>query len=424
MKQNGFYGMCMAVVLAAGVIVCGACGGGSHRRSGKRGEVQRDTAKAYIDAIDFCPKVNVYLENSGSMDGYVKGQTEFEKIVYDYLVSLGLAGVSDDISLHYINSEILPQGKDVGAFIGSLEPETFRAKGGKRGTSDIAQMIGKIMEGMNDSTVSIFISDCIFSPGKGKDAEQYLNSQEISIKETIGKYFNGHRKFAVVGYRCMSSFDGICYDRNDAATPYQGRRPFYVWHFGTLGALNRLQNELTKNRFALGGVENEFTVFAGGGSMADSCYAVKIKSGKFDLDHSDPKHSIEGLKADKDGKARFSVEVNYAGLILNDSYLCDTSLYRVSDPVYRISAVRRIGEYKKYTHVITIEADRVHPTCLEIQLCTGTPSWPQYYNDETGEAVSDGNAEKTFGIRHMTDGIAGAMIRENYYTRMTININK
>ena len=32
--------------------------------------------------------VNVYIENSGSMDGYVKGVTEFEQAVYNYLTDI------------------------------------------------------------------------------------------------------------------------------------------------------------------------------------------------------------------------------------------------------------------------------------------------------------------------------------------------
>ena len=60
-------------------------------KKGNNYVVKQDTATAYIDAIDFNPVVNVYIENSGSMDGYVKGQTDFEQIVYNYLVNLKLA---------------------------------------------------------------------------------------------------------------------------------------------------------------------------------------------------------------------------------------------------------------------------------------------------------------------------------------------
>lgn len=361
-----------ATTTVVGAITC--CDSNSRRtKKGNNYVVKQDTATAYIDAIDFNPVVNVYIENSGSMDGYVKGQTEFEQIVYNYLVNLKLAKITSNLNLFYINSNLLPQQDDVQDFIEKLEPSSFRAKGGNRGTSDISNMIGMIMKEMNDSTVSIFISDCIFSPGKGKDAGEYLNNQKIGIKNVVGQYFNAHPKLAVMGYRCLSTFNGYYYDKNDSGTLYIGKRPFYIWLFGTQGALNRIQNEMLKNRYQLDGVQNDFMAFAGGTTMPDSCYAVKRGSGKFDLKKSDPKHSIENLKADKNGKVRFSVEVNYAPFILSDSYLCDTSMYVLNDSKYRVVSVERIKEYKKYSHVIHIEADRVHPSNLEIKLCTGKP---------------------------------------------------
>lgn len=416
--------VCVATLFIA-VFVVSLSGCSSRRTKNVKDNVaKQDTATAYIAPIDFNPVVNVYLENSGSMDGYVKGQTEFEQIVYNYLVNLKLAKITSELNLFYINSNVLPQQDDVQDFIAKLEPTTFKAKGGNRGTSDISQMIGMIMGEMSDSTVSIFISDCIFSPGKGKDAGDYLNNQKIGIKNSVGQYFNAHPKLAVMGFRCMSSFNGYCYDKNDAGKMYTGQRPFYVWLFGTQGALNRIQNEMLKNRYQLDGVQNEFVAFAGGTTMPDSCYAVKRGSGKFDLKRSDSKHSIENLKADKNDKIRFSIEVNYAPLILSDSYLCDTSMYILNDPKYKIVSVERIKEYQKYTHIIHIEAERVHPSNLEILLCTGIPKWPEIYNDEEGNSITESNANKTFGIKYMTSGIAEAIIRKNYYTRITININK
>lgn len=417
--------VCVATLFAATIVV-GSLSGCSSRRTKKANDnvIKQDTATAYIDAIDFNPVINVYLENSGSMDGYVKGQTEFEKIVYNYLVNLKLAKITSELNLFYINSDLLPQQDDVQDFIEKLEPTSFRAKGGNRGTSDISQMIGLIMKETNDSTVSIFISDCIFSPGSGKDAGEYLNNQQIGIKNAVGQYFNSHPKLAVIGYRCISSFDGYCYDKNNARSSFKGKRPFYIWLFGTQGALNRIQNEMLKNRYQLDGVQNEFIAFAGGTTMPDSCYAIKRGSGKFDLKKTDSKHSIVNLKADKNDKVRFSIEVNYAPLILSDAYLCDTSMYVLNDSKYKVVSVDRIKEYKKYSHIIHIEAERVHPSNLEIQLCTGIPKWPEIYNDDNGNTISVSNADKTFGIKYMTDGIAEAIIRKNYYTRMTININK
>lgn len=396
----------------------------SHR--GKNGGVsnKRDTATAYISPVEFNPIINVYIENSGSMDGYVKGQTEFEHIVYNYLVDLKQIRIAKELNLNYINSQILPQQDDINDFIEKLEPSSFKAKGGNRGASDIALMIKDILSEMSDSIVSIFISDCIFSPGRGKDADDYLNNQQIGIKNYIGDYINDHPQFAVVGYRCMSQFEGYCYDKNDAGKYYKGSRPFYIWLLGGQGAINRIRIEMQKNNRPLQGVENVFTAFAGGTDMPDSCYAVKIKSGKFDLDKLDPKHSIRNLKADKGGKIRFSVEVNYAPLILSDDYLCDTSHYELSDPKYELVSVERIKEYKKYSHVLTFETEHVHPSTLDVFLKTEVPAWPKQYNDDDGNEITDINADKTYGIKYMTEGIASAIFRKDYYARMTININK
>ena len=395
----------------------------SHRNSGKPSET-KDTATAYISAVEFNPVINVYIENSGSMDGYVKGQTEFEQIVYNYLVDLKQIRIAKELNLYYINSQILPQQDDIRDFIEKLEPSSFKAKGGNRGTSDIALMIKDILTEMNDSIVSIFISDCIFSPGKGKNAEEYLVNQQIGIKNFIGDYINDHPNFAVVGYRCMSQFEGLCYDKNDSGKYYKGSRPFYLWLFGGQGAINRIRIEMQRNNRYLKSAENVFTVFAGGIDMPDSCYAIKIKSGNFDLDKSDPKHSIKNLKADKGGRIRFSVEVNYAPLILSDDYLCNTELYELSDSKFELVSVERISEYKKYSHLLTFETAHVHPTTLEVSIRTAIPKWPELYNDNDGNEITENNADKTFGIKYMTEGMASAIIKKGYYTRMTININK
>ena len=135
----------------------------SHRGKNRGVSSKRDTATAYISPVEFNPIINVYIENSGSMDGYVKGQTEFEHIVYNYLVDLKQIRIAKELNLYYINSQILPQQDDINDFIEKLEPSSFKAKGGNRGASDIALMVKDILSEMNDSIVSIFISDSLVS---------------------------------------------------------------------------------------------------------------------------------------------------------------------------------------------------------------------------------------------------------------------
>lgn len=164
-KKGIVFSSAMAFLLLLVLSMINGCDS-PHR---KKGSDQKDTATAYISPVEFTPIINVYIENSGSMDGYVKGQTEFEHIVYNYLVDLKQIRVAKALNLNYINSSILPQQDDINDFIEKLEPSSFQKKGGNRGTSDIALMIKDILAATNDSTVSIFISDCIFSPGRGVD---------------------------------------------------------------------------------------------------------------------------------------------------------------------------------------------------------------------------------------------------------------
>ena len=109
---------------------------------------------------------------------------------------------------------------------------------------------------------------------------------------------------------------------------------------------------------------------------------------------------------------------------MSDDYLCNTELYELSDPKFELVSVERINEYKKYSHLLTFETEHVHPTTLEVSIKTDIPKWPELYNDNEGNEITENNADKTFGIKYMTEGIASAIIKKRYYTRMTININK
>lgn len=111
--------------------------------------------------------VNVYIENSGSMDGYVKGATEFEQAVYNYLTDIKISRITDSLNLFYINSEIIPQGSDIKDFIEKLEPATFKKKGGNTGTTDISNLLKTVLNETKSDDVAILVTDGIFSPGRG-----------------------------------------------------------------------------------------------------------------------------------------------------------------------------------------------------------------------------------------------------------------
>ena len=74
------------------------------------------------------PTVNVYLEISGSMNGYVNGGTSvFQQVVKEYLSGINNAGFASSVNYFYISNKITPKGNDLNGFITKLNPSSFGA---------------------------------------------------------------------------------------------------------------------------------------------------------------------------------------------------------------------------------------------------------------------------------------------------------
>ena len=176
-------------------LIISSCDAQSGRKN-RNGESEQPPQKTdTIKQATIKPVVNVYIENSGSMDGYVKGITEFESAVYNYLSDIKISDITDTLNLYYINSEIISYARSADAdvivdFINKLEPNEFKRRGGNRGASDIADVIKSILKETNENTISILVTDGIFSPGKGKDAEWYLNNQQVGIKTAMAEHLS------------------------------------------------------------------------------------------------------------------------------------------------------------------------------------------------------------------------------------------
>ena len=209
MKKCLFYGIASACLLA---IMTACCGGppvpapADFTNSGAESVMNPPTTKCVY---------NIYVENSGSMDGYVKGVTRFEQSVYSYLSDIKISDICSEMNLYYINSEMHKQKPDVADFIEKLEPNTFKAKGGNRKTTDLSNIIGDILDTHGKDTVSILVSDFVFSPGSGVNADDYLLNQQIGIKNHFAYKLKSNPNLAMMLYHLSSNFNGRYYDRNN-----------------------------------------------------------------------------------------------------------------------------------------------------------------------------------------------------------------
>lgn len=363
------------------------------------------------------PVINVYVENSGSMDGYVKGVTEFEQIVYNYLSDIKISQLSDTLNLNYVNSVIIPQNSDISDFIAKLEPTTFRQKGGSRKTSDIAVMLKTILAEMKENSVAVFISDCIFSPGKGKDATQYLVNQQTGIKLAFADYLSREEDFAVMAYRCLSHFSGVYYDCNDLRTMIDGKRPFYIWVMGHKDYLKRMRP--LESKFKGEGIQNIFMVSAGNLKIP---YALRMGSGSFKLDKKEPKTTLVKGKVGHNGKFTFAVDMDYSNLLLDEDYLLNALHYEMNNENFEVEISKSASA--KYTHTLKYNSDKVVSCHLLTTLKMQMPVWAEEYNDDNGVGIDANRMDKTFGIKYLIGGIFDAYsFKADNYATIKLSIN-
>jgi hypothetical protein len=383
------------------------------------------------------PTVNVFVENSGSMDGYVKGVTEFEEIIYDYLSNIELK-ISDTINLNYINNKIIFKGSDIQKFIKNIEPSDFKSSGGDIGSSDIAKVLKSVLAETQENEVAILVTDGIFSPGRGVNAADYLGIQRTDIKNTMASYLKNYPNTVVVVYQLSSQFDGICYNRENAKTKIKTKRPFYIWLIGDFRQVSLLKSSVLEDKFKGNGVEHIYTLLPSAQSEIQYSILNSPKHGSFDRDRKAAKTSIYNIKNETKGKYEgqflFSIgmDLSLFSVLLGDDYLMDENNYarlvnKKTTTDLNVEIKHNENPEQKYTHNMLLSCNKIPVGDLEIVLVNRLPQWVYDMNDDEGLNINANDAiNKTFGIKYLVEGIFEAydMQGDNIYTKMNFKLNK
>lgn len=386
------------------------------------------------------PTIKVYLENSGSMDGYVKGKTDFENAVYSYLSDIQYAdlgyktetsALKNILELNYINSKILKQRPDIQEFIKALEPANFRVKGGSRGVSDMSEILKTILSNTQDDNVSVFISDCIFSPGRryeqNNNADEYIVQQQIAIKSHIKEKMQQSSEFSIVVLRLLSQFNGKYYNKYDHPSIINDRRPFYIWLLGNRSYLQTILREVDISKIKGNGVMNTFMISNPVEKLSYSILRPQHGHGQYMLDNTTK--SITDVETEKIGgnsKFEVNIAVDFSHLLLPDEYLMDINNYSISNKAYGIKVAKYLGPNKtKYTHTIKLVLLEpfIRRGTINISLMKVVPSWIEEYTDLVGLDINkEGAMDKTYGLKYLLEGVCDAYSGSTQYGNIIINI--
>lgn len=328
-------------------------------------------------------KLNVFIENSGSMDGFVIPGSEFKSDLYSYVSAA--ASKVNSTNYYYINSDVIPIRTAGNAFFQNLSAGAFKNGGGNRRDSELVQMIGRALSMQNDSTITIFASDCILDPQPG-NANDYFGLRQTDMRNVIQKYLNSHNDFGIIIYCLSSSFNGYLYPVGQSPMKCNTPRPYYVWVMGSSKLIGQLNKVVSSNLFR-SGVKYEASF-------------VNCKNLPFTA--SEPFNETTNKKLElKDSKKQFYLKVNFSPSLLSDDVIMDTKNYKQHHPAIKLISVEKIND-KNYTHQLTVSYHSRTPDGFYLDL-NKKPDWLDKMNDDTGNQI-----HTTCGIKYMINGVADA----------------
>jgi len=387
---------------------------------------------------------SVYLENSGSMDGYVRGNTQFEDAIYRMLVDLNYW--ADTLSLNYINSQPIPYRQDVSQFISDLEPQEFQQRGGNRGNSDLNKILTRVAAQASQGEISVLISDFIFSV-KGGNTEELLNNQKISLYNTFRQQL-AQSPFSTYIIKLSSAFTGSYYDKNDRPLSLDGvSRPYYVWVMGPNEALQSLRQQI--NFSGLDGYQTSY-LLSNGKESESPFYTVlssTLNTGSFRTDRdyasADYVRGIEKVETGRRGENyqfSFAVAMDLASVPAEESYLTDPYNYQVEgyqlDSVIRVEQIERVHPrdqaliHGKSSHVLVVSTEQTNYPDLSIALLKQTPAWVTNTSSTSDTRIqrSEEQQKQTFGLQYLVEGVEEAYEQvfdnQDTYFTATVSVKK
>lgn len=463
------------IIFSVATLLLVACGNKNRHRDGSQTEINNATiVDTAVVAEVIKPTVNVYIENSGSMDGYVKDKTEFKGAIRDLLVLLKYHYDEDSINLFFINNQInvpqlkvLNKQKDIGKEVtAKIDLTSFaqdielKWRNGQEKTAwqntNLNQIFKMILGKTDNKTISILFSDCIYSIHGSENAVALLQDEKSLTKDAfLTKWKNDKVPLATTVVKMKSKFDGKYYPFTGDHNGYylKGDRPYYICVIANQEILGDFNKNIELKADKVEGFENKYTLLSEKSkNLYYSVLQSTLNKGRFKSDRTKSKsnyiHGITdvnlqstggGCTRGKEENLQLAVTVDYSNVQVENDYLTNPDNYTVTTKNFIVKEVLPIDSVKvtandkiliakdKPTHIIVLEAKTKGVNDVTLVLNKQMPQWiaESSTEDDTSQSRTEG---KTFGLNYWLTGIAEAyqtIYPDNkYFFECTISIDK
>ena len=193
-------------------------------------------------------KVKLYIENSGSMDGYMFNGSELKDAVYSYVS--GLSTHADTIEVYFVNSDVYRVNAPLQNVIYSMSPELFRKLPGNKANTDIADIFGMILSQIEENSASILVTDAILDLPKGNTV--FFYTKQTQIKSIFENLLKENPNLAIEIFRMTSRFNGKYYYTGGSVALSDQKRPYYMFVIGDKQTLSSANDIVSKSQIQHG----------------------------------------------------------------------------------------------------------------------------------------------------------------------------
>lgn len=339
-------------------------------------------------------KVKLYVENSGSMDGYMFDGSELKDAVYSYVS--GLSTHSDTTELYFVNTSIWQINAPLHDVVYSMSPQTFHAAPGNKANTDIADIFRMVLSQIEKNSVSVLVTDAILDMPAG--STQFFYTKQTQIKSIFENHLKANPDFAVEIYRMSSHFNGKYYYTGGSVVLDNQERPYYMFVLGDKQALSAANGIVAKSQIQHG-VEDYYAY----SSYTQVPFTVlnKKKKGKDGY--------FEVRLQQKAVPVIAKVDLQYT--LHDEELLMEPALYTVAfgDDSIKIKTIKELPKEPEYTHAFTLTLpENADEGSVNLYFCPPPyPLWLDDANDDLSD-VSVATTMKTTGIKYIVEGISDA----------------
>lgn len=434
-------------------LICSSCGGQSRRRGSQEGNEESFQKTDTIKPLSVNPVVNIYIENSGSMDGFVNGITDFKSTIGKLLAKLKYYYDEENVQIYFIRNDIGTEKinvvkaceRDISNFANAIDVRWQEDKPFRGHNTNLNNIFKELLNRTNENTITILFSDCIYSIGKGGVVDLLNHEQWTTYDAFLTHSKKNNGSLATTIFKMKSGFKGKYYpytgDRN--AFQYNGELPYYICALANQEIIADFNRKIKLGKGEFDGYDNKYILaHSESTNLYYSILMATENKGRFKPNRhyssSTYVHGIEDIDLRNNRRNgepfTFSIAINMVDIDVEEDYLLDTRNYTLTEENFRMVKVEKVdksfvneSDWQKIkggnpTHILVVEAKDMHWTNVElgIALKKQVPGWIEQCNilDDTKPSNLEGG--KSFGLKFWIHGISEAYEEiypedKNYY---------